>query len=1291
MFGRDGQIEELARLVTDRSFRSGLLFGEPGVGKTSLLRAGLVPYLRDHGVIALLCGNLHRPTESFANALAATGLGQTSDEPSVAFLARVVADSLDGQQYLFILDQVDEVLNDEASIAEIGELFARVVTRSSGRARFLFCCDNEHLHLFGRLEQRTGSLFPPSSRYQLRRFSADETRFVLSRTLALATVPDHEAIAQRVADTLATDGDVLPADVQIAALSVKELQSTPGSAMSQVGGAAELERVWLTSAAAATSNTKAALRLMAEFAGRNVASGLPATIAAARASIEPAFAETALPTLREKGVLSAITIPGAQETHYELAHRILGPRVREVAAPAREAARHAFELLGSKVVDKKRLSAREWLALRREGISPSTPDEAAVVQRTKRFFLIVLGVAVAIPLLALTAIYISMSGHYYMDVSREDSGGAERVVLRAGRPSLTAFHWLPHSPGFGSIVADTGYTEQMLSPESWKRAATHAVSGDLDSDFAATSDQLLRPELYSLIDYATTGSDSALGRNRESSDNEQFVALLRALRPVAHGSPKEVALVEEAVASTSLRVQAAGLEVAASAAARVPQTYRALLAKAATSADADLRRAALGVIRALPHAIATALIQEALTLTSDAELTTSLSAALATSAAPTAAGSTTNDASAYTKHLRKRDLSATAQRAAIRQLERSFFRDTEMATLASIELAQDAKAPARARVRALQLIAEHTSEEQLAKVAKALKELRDTKPDNVRAALLPLLARVDPADTKLTLASLLDQQAVDPGLRAASAHAWGEIARTKDKAARSALEILLKDRDTQVRAAAARAYGHLGRPAQTQLTKMVKNERREVAEGAAFGLANTAMAGASSSVAVDGIAQLWRRKGRSRRMVARALAYLANRRPRAASVYISAAARNTDDAGLRPIGVTGLCSSARRGYKPALGGLVRAAGDPSTTVRTVAIECVVDNPKATQSIASRAASKLLDDRDPTLRKEAAAALLGLATAGKISKQTAQALERLLGDANRNVRLIALQGITKMGTKAPDSMPGALAKAFRVADERERLALLQTAQDIGDGELAAIALRNESAVVRIAGIDAAIATKTGMRAALQAGLTDKVRSVRLASLHRLTQYKDSLDQEAIDRALVLGIADDDPAIRDLALTSMAKLAAKGKVLAQLRLALLSRSEKERSRAARAASGLVERYAQDAELLLVPLLSDPSHDVRVAALPSLAAAYTKTNAPKQLEKMLRDSERDAMLRLVATAAFVVLSQTEAGRPAALEALSRLADKATPLVRSAAALGKGLIEHNADGVAFLQLLVP
>jgi hypothetical protein len=125
------------------------------------------------------------------------------------------------------------------------------------------------------------------------------------------------------------------------------------------------------------------------------------------------------------------------------------------------------------------------------------------------------------------------------------------------------------------------------------------------------------------------------------------------------------------------------------------------------------------------------------------------------------------------------------------------------------------------------------------------------------------------------------------------------------------------------------------------------------------------------------------------------------------------------------------------------------------------------------------------------------------------------------------------------------------------------------------------------------------------------------------------------------------------------------------------------------AAAAAIGLVERDATLSVQLLEPLLDDPSHDVRVAMLPALAAAYAKTNTPEKVSDLLTDSETQSMRRLVAAGAFVMLARTDNGRPASETALKKI--DGPPMAHATAKLVEGLIAGKADGIAFLQELVP
>lgn len=1289
-YGRDPDVEALVRLVTAENFRAGLLHGESGVGKTSLLRAGLIPHLRDHGYLAFYCRDILHPIESFVSAVSSTtGLSPTEGETPLKYLTRVVADAMPGQLFIFVLDDVETALGrGEDAVADLGNLFARVMGRRyGGRARFLYSCASEHVHRFDALEQRTGSLFPPTNRYQLQRLLPSTAKMVLERTLALAGVGADDVLAQAVIEVLAQDGPILPTDVQIAARALLDLGVTSPAALQQIGGASELERAWIEHAADRTGNRRTAMRVLAELAGDfRQPRAYVADFVAARASVAADFTSHALASLAESGVVSAEQRDASTAPQYRLAHPALGMRVRELAAPARESSRRAYELLGSKIESGKRLSVREYRALRAEGIVPSTPRERAVVERSKRLFYLVAAGILATPIILLLIVYISMSGRFYLDVYTPDDGGAARVVVRAGRPGLTAFHWMPASPGFGSIVSDTGLTRPMVKDGAWKGAGARSIGGDLSGATEAalaTMDENYRD----LMQYARTGEAKAISNLHNRADTgPDMVALLEALTPIARGEAAEVGLVEAALKHNSPSVQRSALQLAAAAAKRTEGAFHKTLATALTSADPELRRLAASAAQALGDDTARVLYQAALATNPEPSARREL-----LDMVTTADVSNVPSANSAASILVNRDLPASTREKARNQLERAFSSDPKLASIAAAKLASDSKAPNEDRALALRLMRDFAPEESYPDITEAVKEALSTKIEAVRAAALPLYARIDSKDAAAELVLLPEKGPVTVGLKVAMALAWGEVAKSKDRAAGAALEALLQDSSNKVRAAAAEAYGNTGRSSQSALTKMVKTERFDVATGAAYGLANSAAVGGSSSIAVGGILQMWKRKGRQRRVATQVFAKFARFRAKSVASYLAAAARNKDDSGLHVPGVRGLCNASTAGYRSARRSLVRAAGEGSLEVRRVVMECIADNPGDVKT-ATSIASKLSEDGDVGIRTDAARVLTYLVTEGKISRSVASALATLAADDERAVRLIAIRALAKMGAdKMPKDVLKTLKRVFRRGDESEKMLLLQAAGDLGATELIQRAIGDKSPGVRVAALDTSIATGTNVPANLNAALTDTDRDVRSAALERLSTNKDKLDRDALGKALSLAIRDADREIAQLALTTLARLGDGEDVTARLQRALEQKSEQQRVRAAAACIGLVERDAEATVKLLTPLLNDPSHDVRAAMLPALATAWNATHTPERLAAMLRGSERDAMRRITATAAFVVLARTDAGREAALAELGKLAGGSASQVQLYAQIGKGLIEASADGLAFLQLMTP
>lgn len=1284
-FGRDKEREDLARLVTSEGFRAGLLYGEPGAGKTSLLRAGLVPHLRDHGIIALVCDDPGSPADSFANALAASGLAPADGESSMVFLARVVGQAMAGQMYLFIIDDVDSVLAhaDDRVISEIGDLFSRVVTRSGGRARFLFSCASERVHLFGQLERRTGSLFPPSSRFELARFRPEDAAMVLDRTLALAGVAADPALASAVAYSLTKHGSVLAADLQITALALRAVGVSNLAGFEQHGSAVAIEREWIKNAAASTGNERSALRLLAELASDDAAPAYAVSWAAARTSIDPAFAAHAFAAFEQQGLVRQIHQHGVTESHYVIAHEALKPTVLEVAYPARAAAKRTFELLGSKAQEGKRLGLRDWLSVRGEGVVPATPAERDVVERSKRFYSAVAIAAIATPLVLLIIIYISMSGHAYLSTRGHGNvGDGGTVVLRAGRSGLSAFHWMPASPGFGDIVADTGLNRALLGDKAWQRAAQEGIG--VDNDAASISraiNALLPPTDAALIEYAATGSDDALAALRKTAAGpDELANVLVRLAPIARGTEAEVEFIEAAMKDQSATVQTAALQVAAHASRHRAAAYAGTLAQALVSDEDELRRLAFSMVRELGDEAARPLFEAALGKDPDAAARRELLAEVSASGT----GDSPSAASAAAV-LGGADISPATREQARSLMRRAFAADPMSAASSAAKLAANSDANPIDREFALGLLLELAPEESFGELTDAVKDAVGGRIESVKAAALPIYARVAPKDAAGILAALLEDTKASKPLRVAMALAWGEVARTKEPAAQVALEKLLKDGSSEVRAAAAEAYGFVGRGAQAELTKIVKTERLDVAVGACFGLANSAEVGASASVAVGGIVQLWKRKGKSRREAARVFARMARKKASAVSSYLVSAARNTEDDGLHPLGVEGLCNAAGSGHVDSRRQLARVADDPSVEVRRLVIQCIADHPDLTKQSASVAA-RMVNDTDSTIRAEAARVLSAVAAQGKVSGQVAEALVALVNDADRDVRVTAVRALSGMDGDPPASTSNAFSRAFERGDEAEKLSLLRAGRKLGLSELVPIANSDPSPTVRIAALDSALATGSNVSSTISAALTDADLSVRRAAIERMGDKKDAIDAEVMNRGLALAIRDANDELARAALTTFARVGDRDEVIARLRAGLTSRSETVRSTAAAATIGLVERDAKAAIELLTPRLGDDSHDVRVALLEPLGTAYAQSMSPDQLAAMLRDSERHAARRLAVAAAFLVLARTEAGLAAAEKSLTGVASDGPAMARRLARLTLGLVTSAANGLEFL-----
>src|SRR5262245_34257374 len=144
-YGRDEEVAELARRVQRKLLT--ILFGQSGLGKTSILRAGLVPRLRNHGYCPIYVridysSDAPSPAEQIKRAIQQTA--RRSGQWTQAGVA------VEGETLWEFLHHRDDVLLDEAGkpliplliFDQFEEIFTLAQTDEAGRARAaLFVAD----------------------------------------------------------------------------------------------------------------------------------------------------------------------------------------------------------------------------------------------------------------------------------------------------------------------------------------------------------------------------------------------------------------------------------------------------------------------------------------------------------------------------------------------------------------------------------------------------------------------------------------------------------------------------------------------------------------------------------------------------------------------------------------------------------------------------------------------------------------------------------------------------------------------------------------------------------------------------------------------------------------------------------------------------------------------------------------------------------------------------------------------------------------------------------------------
>lgn len=496
-FGRDEEVRHVLRHLRDSHIRFYILYGDSGCGKTSIVRAGLIPVLEGDSRYATVYVRLFdTPIASLRHALNSLGghqpgtvlsTNETNDAPTTAGPLytdlRAIGSRINRQIVMFI-DQFEEFFALTPGGPERLELtnFLGDCLRSTEVAApiMVFVVRRDCFDRMSTFEVFVDNIFRQSNRSRVDFLTRVRARQIIKQSLATAatttvgTIAWDDALIERLLDDLEiqrrensldeTASIILPPELQIVCQMVERRGWRHPS---QYVGKARLIRAYINDAISSSPNPNIAKRLLTALLHENgVTRAQPRAAAAIGRAIGLAETETRryldyfdrecrLVNL----IRNQIDVNATEQQTYELAHEYLVSVVNSLTGAVVDNSRRANLVLNGyrareTYVPTVRPTLREWWLIRRYATEPITPEDRAILNRTVRAVVRtgIIGTSICVSL-----ILFGRYGTLHFGV--DSSGGQNGVVVM--RRGLSYFQPLL---GSQDVVIDTGVGIDELSP-----------------------------------------------------------------------------------------------------------------------------------------------------------------------------------------------------------------------------------------------------------------------------------------------------------------------------------------------------------------------------------------------------------------------------------------------------------------------------------------------------------------------------------------------------------------------------------------------------------------------------------------------------------------------------------------------------------------------------------------------------------------------------------------------------------------------------------------------------------
>lgn len=1312
-YGREPETTRLANLVLGEGARTVALSGEAGVGKTSLLRAGLIPAVQKRGGLAIYLCDYHDLDAEILRATGRLGVDLPAGAPDAADrpaeqLARLAHQSRGGM--VLVLDQLEDVLGADGPASEVATLITRVTEPGGARLRLVLAADAGVAPRLSQLRDATGGAGATMTWMSLERLSTEQTTEVLERTALQSGTFFETGLSAVVGADLCRNGACRPLELQLIARAIVELRLTSIRKYERSGGAATLP-VAVLQHLCAQAGGRTARQALVEVA-QHGDSSLEAL--SSRTGIDREILGATLGSLRAQGLLH--TRASANGERWTLAHPGLERHVAECALEDRAKAAAARRSLRRRVTSGQRLSLPELIAVKRHLSTGLSSDERLVVARSMRRTVLQIGGAIVVALGVFLSVFMDLRRSYTLGLEPAGSGAAARVVVRLGRSNVSMFRLIPTHPRLGDVIADTGFSAASLVAETAERIAAGRATGTLDPGdrspsvgYAPTSGKPtaagtparpgatgpghpvpawlrevlndLRPVPRGVAKSLLGDPDGITSLKHAFSDPLARRETLEALAVIGRGRAGEDEILAAALADSAPEIRRRGVAVAA-AIDRIQGggPRGATLRNALADKSLDVRAAVLAETATLPLSEAAGILTVALR---DPDLTFRRSAEAATESLAERAPGVACEA------VQQVVLSSDGgvRRSALTLFERIATRAPAECAGALAQVVSNEQAPEEARVAAMLMLRKAgTPATALRPILE--KAVRPEASPRLRAAALPLYVRlIDPEQAEEIARS---EMKGPPAARAAGAAVWGTVAMSRPEVASAPLKSFLYDPSPEVRIEAARSFAYLKRDGIGLAGKAINDPNAEVERAAIESALALAPLNPYQAAEMLGHAAKTVRPA-VRRSVIEALGRMGETRPAAVLPPLARTLKDPD-AGARAAAALAFCGISKKNAAAASPYLRVAARDDHHEVRAAAASCLGNLGEGDPKGAAKIAVELAGAVEATVRTAAAESLGRL---GANAREIAlPALSKLVADPDRGVRVAAERAFVGAAAVAEGGRPPAtvgfaesrrgveseraLNAALVQGDAAERRVIVSVAAELGLAPVLRQATADGDETVRLDAVRAAGALKPPALDIVRGAVDDRSNAVRAEATRILSSVSGAGAKEVLPifESMLRG---GDKSAREAAVIGVGGLPGAGEAGARLLAeALAQRSEALRTAAARALGHLAEREPEVARPYLERAVRDPSYDVRTAAIPGLALAWSRKRTTADLGDALATAEADSPRRFVALEALVITAQrgSAADKAAAKQTLDQIAASGPPLARLAAQIGRAFI---------------